>query len=425
MPLPEPYRFVPLTQERRREVVELDAMVFPTGTGIDDLLATPDSLTWERTWGIEAGGRLAAIHSTYPLRSYPVPGSVASCGWLTWVGVHPAHRRRGLLRAMIGRHLAGCVEAGEVVSGLTAAEPAIYGRFGYGLASRHVELTVPRGARLRPLPHGPARAANELSVEVAEWDPGVHADAVAAVHREYGRRGLGRPGWATWETAGLAAMRAADTPAFRGGREARRVVLVRAAELRGYATFRRSLTWEETGPQGTVEVNDLVGLDAAAAYRLWQVVLDLDLMTTVRTPMLALDDPLLDWLLDLRRATPHFQDNAWLRIVDVPGALAARRLAAEVDVVLEVTDDLLPANAGRWRLHGAAWEHPTSERTDAAAHLRLDVRELSAAYLGGSSLASLAGAGLVEVADSGSRDALAAASAALAWPVAPLLDWVF
>ncbi|MPV48558.1 GNAT family N-acetyltransferase [Pseudactinotalea sp. HY160] len=426
MTVPAPYRFVRLGPERRREVVGLDTMVFPTGTSLEDQLTAPDPLTWERTWGIESGpepgGPLAAIHSTHPLAAYPVPGGHARCGWLTWVGVHPGHRRRGLLRAMIARHLAGCVEAGEVVSGLTAAEPAIYGRFGYGLATRHLELTIPRAAELRPLPGPAAREAAELTVEIADWDPAVHADLVSGVHREHGRRGLGRPGWATWETPALAASRAADTPALRGGLEARKVVLVRGAEVRAYATFRRSLAWEAAGPTGVVRVGGAVGLDPAATHRLWRVLLDLDLMTTIRTPMLALDDPLLEWLLDLRRCSPTYQDNSWLRLVDVPGALTARTLAGDVDVVLELTDDLLPASAGRWRLRGRAWDHPEVTRTDDAAHLSLDVRELSAAYLGGTSLAALARAGLVAAADPG---ALAAASTALSWPVAPVVDWIF
>ncbi len=43
-------------------------------------------------------------------------------------------------------------------------------------------------------------------------------------------------------------------------------------------------------------------------------------------------------------------DNLWVRIIDLPAALTRRAYAGPVDVVLEVTDELLPANAGRWRL---------------------------------------------------------------------------
>ena len=77
------------------------------------------------------------------------------------------------------------------------------------------------------------------------------------------------------------------------------------------------------------------------------------------------DDPLLFQLADPRRARPRLKDALWVRIIDVPGALAGRRYSGPVDVVIEVRDDLLPANAGRWRLTtagravtAAAWRLP-------------------------------------------------------------------
>jgi sterol carrier protein len=66
--------------------------------------------------------------------------------------------------------------------------------------------------------------------------------------------------------------------------------------------------------------------------------------------------------------------------------------------VLEVTDELLPANAGRWRLRcpgpadGAA---VSCERTTAAPDVTLPVAALGAGYLGGARLGALATAGLI------------------------------
>ena len=77
--------------------------------------------------------RLVALHASYPFAHCPVPGGRVRAAGLTWVGVHPQWRRRGLLSAMIGTHFAHCQQWGEPVSLLTASEPAIYGRFGYGL----------------------------------------------------------------------------------------------------------------------------------------------------------------------------------------------------------------------------------------------------------------------------------------------------
>ncbi len=151
------------------------------------------------------------------------------------------------------------------------------------------------------------------------------------------------------------------------------------------------------------------------------VLTDLDLTHEVTPFMLPVDDVVTSLLVDPRSASPRLADNLWVRVVDVPGALAARRYAADVDVVLHVTDARLPDNAGRWRLRAEAFGAATAERTDDAADVSLDVRELGAAYLGGTSLAALGAAGLVtEHSPTRSR-----ASAAFGWPVAPVCSWVF
>ena len=79
-----------------------------------------------------------------------------------------------------------------------------------------------------------------------------------------------------------------------------------------------------------------------------------------------------------------------------------------MDVVLEIADEACPWNAGRWRLAGDT-TGADCDRTSAPADLSLDVTELGAAYLGGTTLAALAGAGRVAEHTPG---ALAAASQA-------------
>ena len=89
-------------------------------------------------------------------------------------------------------------------------------------------------------------------------------------------------------------------------------------------------------------------------------------------------------------------DALWVRIIDLPAALSRRAYSCPVDVVLEVTDELLPGNAGRWRLRADGPDGGARcERTAEPADIALDVRELGAAYLGGTRLGTLAAAGLV------------------------------
>ncbi|UOR01052.1 GNAT family N-acetyltransferase [Leucobacter allii] len=427
MTLPDGYRLTRLDDDSRlREVIALDAWAFPTEVAFDELLRLEQPLPWGRVWGVEHGGSapgLAAMYGAYALSAYPVPGVETACGWLTWVGVHPGHRRRGLLREMIAHHFADCLERGEVISGLTAAEAAIYGRFGYGMAAPQVSLTIPRGAALRPIAGSAA-----LAVEMHEWDAARHGPVVARLHRSYARvpEGIGRPGWASWETPELRRAQDQDPPALRQGLEAQRLLLITdaAGEPRGYARFRRKSAWNRDVADGTVQVRDAVALDAAAAHRLWSVLLDLDLMARIEAGPLPVDDPILSLLVDARAAMPTTRDLQWIRILDLPRALAGRRYAAPADVVLEVTDALIPANAGRWRVRVDASGRAEVARSEDPAELRLDIRELGAAHLGTVSLAALAQAGLVDVAD-GSHAALARAATAWSWPITAGGSWVF
>ena len=78
-----------------------------------------------------------------------------------------------------------------------------------------------------------------------------------------------------------------------------------------------------------------------------------------------------------------------MRLLDVPGALAARRYAVDDALVLEVTDAARPRNQGRFRLEGGPGG-AACEPTSATPDLAMEVADLGAAYLGGASLASLA-----------------------------------
>ena len=107
-----------------------------------------------------------------------------------------------------------------------------------------------------------------------------------------------------------------------------------------------------------------------------------------------------------------------LRLVDLPGAIAARGYppGLTATLALEVTDTLLPENAGRWTLQIAAG----SGRVDSggAGGLRLDIRALAALYTGHLHPFELQAAGLLD----GSAADLALLGAAFAGPRPWMLD---
>ena len=63
-----------------------------------------------------------------------IPGGELPCAGVTWVGVLPTHRRRGILRDFMRRQLDDVHGWGEPLAALWASEASIYGRFGYGAA---------------------------------------------------------------------------------------------------------------------------------------------------------------------------------------------------------------------------------------------------------------------------------------------------
>ena len=329
-----------------------------------------------------------------------VPGGPAPVAGVTIVGVLPTHRRRGVLTGLMTRQLTDLHEQErEPVAALWASEPPIYGRFGYGMAATHLAVGVERGwsAFLRSAPADPGRLRLETPDKAQPELDRVY-DAVRRKRVGHFERSAG-----FWE------FRLFDPERQREGAAPLACVLHEAAAgVDGYAIYATKPHWSDGGPDGTVVVREVIAQTPGAQAALWRFLLDIDLMARVTASNLAPDDPLLHLLGDPRRIRPRLSDNLWVRIVDVGRALAARCYATPVDVVLEVSDDRCPWNAGRWRLVG----DPTGgrcERSSAAADLSLTSTELGAAYLGGTSLAALAAAGRV---GEHRRGALAAATTA-------------
>ena len=418
--LPVGYRMAELPAGDRDALIELSTWAFASSRQEEERIRAGYALEPGRVVGVWAPDRtLAAGHASYRFGRFGVPGGTLPAAGLTWVSVHPQHRRRGLARAMVGAHLARTAVRGEPLSVLFASEPTIYGRFGYAPASRHVTLRLSHGQELRGVP-----GTDELQVHIETADPAQHGPVVGSLHDA-----VTRPGWARRETHALATGVFADDLSHpsgdaASGSEPLRIAWVSdtAGNPRAYALFTRKMhataRWH---PDGTVKVREAVALDGAAARALWAFLIDLDLMGSVITPMLAVDDPLLTLLADPRAAERTSVDNVWVRLVDLPAALRGRAYAAGVDVVLEVTDDQLPANSGRWRLTAGPDGTEVTPST-ASPDLALGTAELASAYLGGVSLASLGAAGLVQEETPG---ALAACSTAFGWPEAPVTSWIF
>jgi len=348
-----------------------------------------------------------------------VPGLQAlPAAGITWVAVLPSHRRRGVLRSLMRRQLADVRDRGEPLAVLWASESVIYSRYGYGRAMWHADFTLYRGegtlAKTAPADDG-------LRLRIV--DPQVAMPELAKV---YDAVLPSRPGFIARNEPWWRGL-VHDPPERRQGASPLHCMLAEDdSGPRGYALYSAAHRWDsETSlPNSSLSVREMVGADAAASAALAADLLSRDLATEFRIRGRPVDDPLLYQLADPRRARPRLKDALWVRIIDVPGALARRRYSCPADIVLEVRDELLPSNAGRWRLTtaGAAPDGGGLEASCVPAgaadapEVVLDVTELGAAYLGGIPLGGLATAGLVTEARPGAVRQL---SAAMSWDLAP------
>lgn len=356
------------------------------------------------------GDRMISTFGAFSLE-LNVPGGRLPMAGTTLVTVLPTHRRRGVLRRMMAEHFRELHERGtEPLAGLWSAEFPIYGRYGYGAACERamVKIEKPYAVfREPPEPTGTMRLVD--FDEAVEKFPAVHDRVIGDFPGT-----IVRPDrW--WSHRVLD-----DPEPYRGGATShRRVLFERDGEPAGYLVYRTKeadgLHWME------LNLLDFFGVDEAAQRELWQFVFGIDLVGTIRRWNQPVDDPLFWWLVEPRRLERKIDDTLWVRLVELPVALEGRRYSRPGSLVLEVTDEFCPWNAGRHRLdvndEGVATCRPTTDASDIA----LDVSTLGSTYLGGHRFTDLARAGLVR----GDLDALARADAMFSWHRRPWCQQLF
>jgi predicted acetyltransferase len=301
-------------------------------------------------------------------------------------------------------------EREEPIAALWASEETIYGRFGYGMASRCMNLEIRRASvRIRP------ELEREGSVRLIETD-----EALRVLPRLYDRIRRRTPGFLSrsrgwWETRTLS-----DRPENRrGAGPLVRALYERDGRPTGWVLYRiaqEGTTWEDW--KKTVRVIELQGVDDAARREVWRFLLGIDWTDAITVSGLAVDDSVLLDVDRMNELRARVYDGLWVRPVEVGGALAARGVAGDGRVTVEVTaDPQFPDNVGTWTVEGDRVRR-TSRRPD----VRLDVQALGMTILGGFTFAQLARAGRAE---EGARGGLARADALFRVERAPWCPEIF
>jgi predicted acetyltransferase len=273
---------------------------------------------------------------------------------------------------------------------LWASEDALYGRYGYGVASfsGNVELGRDRAAFYREFE--PAGQVRLVSVDEA-------IEPFSEIQR---RAAAQHPGMFVRTPEWWRSRRLADPEWGReGGGEMVRALLELDGKPAGYALYRLHFSMDRGIPRGFTSVIEAVGASPQATWELWSFLISIDWMERVRAALLPLDHELFLLLREPRRLTFNQRDGLWVRLVDLEAALNARAYKAGEPVIVEVADEFCPWNAGTWELGAGG-----ASRSRRDPELRLDVSALGSAYLGGFTFAQLARAGRIEELADGALD---------------------
>jgi predicted acetyltransferase len=363
------------------------------------------------------GERRVGSAGSIPFELTVPGGAVLAASGITAVGVVPDQRRRGTLRRMMRWLFDDARRRDEPLAILWASEGAIYQRFGFGMSTLVSSFEVDRAriAFRNPLP-----PRDDIRIRMVDTDEGARLGAqVYEQVRGTIPGSLSRPE-AMWRNLLMA-----DAEWMRGGNgHKHRVVIEVGGELRGYAIYRQKGDWGPRGPNDSLLVQELLALDPETEQHLWQWIAAMDLVIELRAFRGPVPHPLQLRLLEPRRLGLRTGDGLWLRILDLQTALATRSYAAAAEVLLEVRDEHVPANAGRWRIRADDSGAAAVERLgdDEAADLELDIADIAAVYLGAWRFTDLVAAGRIHE----RRDGAAwAADRLFTTPVRPFANTMF
>ncbi|OFW57432.1 MAG: hypothetical protein A2133_06580 [Actinobacteria bacterium RBG_16_64_13] len=378
----------------------ISAIAFGEEYTEEDAEAFRQAFDFDRALCAFEGAKMVGTCAVLPL-DLTLPGRVSiPLAGLTWVAVLPTHRRRGILRRLMLAQFADMAVRGEAITGLGASEGNIYGRFGYGPATSFTSFSVERAHAAF---HSHAEGASAGRITLLD-----RTEAAAELPDIYESLRLLQPG-AVSRPPGWWKAHLHDSLLDRDGAgkmyHTKHETIPGIAD--GYVSYRIKDEWAGVSAQYDVRVVDLLAADPGVYRALWNYLLTTDLCQTVSCQTGRTDEPLRWLLADPRRFKVNaMADFLWLRLLDVPRALAARAYGSTGRLVLEVAETFPTPGASRFALevHSAGGPQVECAHTASEPDLTLKIDALGAAYLGGVTFGSLAAAGRAKQLRAGAID---------------------
>jgi len=331
-------------------------------------------------------GTIVGASRNYSFELTMPGGGYLPAAAVSWVGVIPTHRRRGIVTQLMAALHADAREHDEPVAMLTASESSIYGRFGYGVAAWRLGLVAERARVDFTSLTADTGRMRLLTREEAEVQLPPLYDAMRPL-----RAGMvTRPDfwWSQvyWEFVG-------------DPKKAFFVVVHSDADGNddGYVGYEITGEWSGGLADKKLHVWDMQAATPDVRAALWRYVFGVDLIGTVEIDNAPIDDP-LRWLVrDGRRVrVDYINDGLWIAPLDCARFLASRSYAVSGALTFEfVAPDGTCARVALDGTPDGAQCAPTTKAPD----ITCSTAVLGACSLGANRWTELADAGLVDAND--------------------------
>jgi|TARA_B100000315_G_scaffold256904_1_gene304108 predicted acetyltransferase len=382
------FEFRPITKEEQPALKQLMDYAFAAENPAteQDAEENPDPL--QPQWSLCAfdGEQLAASSGAYPFKIRFNGATMAAAG-VTAVAANPGYRRQGLVRELMVRTLHEQHDKGVPAAILWASMGAIYQRFGYGLASTHVNYDI--DLRHTQFQHGDSANGYTRILQKEEAMP-----IITQLYRQYsGKRNLlihRAP--VMWD--GMIPAKGKYKPFIA-------VFYDQQDQPTAYCIYRSKEIEnnEAPGPWQQLEMSDFCWLDLNAYRGIWAYLCSHDLVAKLLWRGVPEDDPAPGLLLEPRMLQRQTADGIWMRIIDVESVLSARPYANPGEAVIRVSDDdLCEWNNGCYRIASNGQQVDVERlNADAKADIEMSIHGLASLTSGHSSASWLSRIGRGEI----------------------------
>jgi len=373
-----------ITPNEQEEYLKIVYTVFAMKPFQDYLERRKHTMEIDRCLGAFVDGKIVGANSVLTF-TLSVPGGVVKAGGIIDVVVYPTHRRQGIMSKLMKKQFNEILKKDEPIAFLYSADSGTYGRFGFGIASFQESWEIHRRDtkfRKTLIDYDSVENIEMLSSkEISNIMPGIYElawnERPGMIKREISR----------WNRLKLE-MEREDISGISSY-----ALFKKDGKPEGYVNYRTDIN--STSTRGNLMINEIISTTDEAHLNLLNFCMNIDGVNKITSNSRPLDDPITWVLEDPRKLSRKIEDQLHLRILDVPNALVSRKYNIDGEITILVEDNILDSNNTKFILKKSG-DLVKCEKTNLPHDIKIDIRELSSLYLGGTSWLNLWKSKLIE-----------------------------